>query len=145
MQRFEAAIHGEEVVRKIIPIGSGEADDLLVWTGERVGLVRFGAVEEEEFWDALEDGLVSGGDGSGFADEKKAAGRDDVVKSFDGFVGPRREGVEEGVCGVNDGSEDDRDLEQRAEEYDRQMRRALERQADELNWMNRFGFGGGGG
>jgi hypothetical protein len=109
-QWFEAGIHGEEVVRKIVPTGTGEADDLLVWTGERVGLVGFG--RNDEFYDA-EDG---------------AGGMDDVVKTFDGLVDSDRRRGEGG------------NLEEAAQEYDRQMRRALERQADELNWMHRFGF-----
>ena len=96
--------HGEEVVRKIIPIGTGEADDLLVWTGERVGLVSFG--RNQDLHDAPED---------------------DVVRRSDGSVGPGTQG-------------DHVDLEDRAQQYDRQMRRALERQADELNWMQRFGL-----
>lgn len=124
---LEAAIHGEEVVRKIIPTGKGEADDLLVWTGERIGLVGFG--RDEEFHDALDNrewtGKAMAGDG-----------RDDVVKSFESFIGPRMEGdgtTREQTLGPGD-------LEEQAQEYDRQMRRALERQADELNWMHRFGF-----
>lgn len=125
VQRFEAAIHGEEVVRKIIPVGTGEADDLLVWTGERVGLVGLGR-NQEGFYDALEDGVAAG----------NAVGSEDVVKRFDGFVGPRMEGDAGGGDSGNGGG----DLEEKAQEYDRQMRRALERQADELNWMRRFGF-----
>lgn len=107
---FEAGVHGEEVVRKIVPTGMGEADDLLAWTGERVGLVGFG--RDETFYDS-EDG----------------AGRvGGVVKTFDGLVESDRRRGEGG------------NLEEAAQEYDRQMRRALERQADELNWMHRFGF-----
>jgi hypothetical protein len=121
--RLEAAVHGEEVVRKIIPTGTGEADDLLVWTGERVGLVSFGR-SEEQFYDAEE-----GPPGE--------VGKEDVVKSFDGLVGGRKtDGEEEGGGRGGGGG----DLEERARKYDRQMRRALETQADELNWMNRFGF-----
>jgi hypothetical protein len=118
-ETFGAALHGEEVVRKIIPTGPGEADDLLVWTGERIGLVSLG--RNQEFYDAVED---SGG---------KEAATEDVVKTFDGFVGPKMEGADARGGGGGD-------LEERAQEYDRQMRSALERQADELNWMHRFGF-----
>ncbi|ERF73517.1 hypothetical protein EPUS_07722 [Endocarpon pusillum Z07020] len=117
MEKFEES---EEVVRKIIPTGTGEADDLLVWTGERVGLVSFG--RNEEFYDA----------------EEGHGGKEDVVRTFDGFVGPRMVG-DEGVGGEGGGQDD---LEEKAREYDRRMRRVLERQADELNWMHRFGFGG---
>ncbi len=113
IERFETSIHGEEVVRKIIPTGSGEADDLLVWTGERVGLVSFGRTEE--FYDA----------------EEGYGGKEDVVREFDGLVGPRR---------VGDAGAGKDDLEEKAREYDMRMRKALERQADELNWMHRFGF-----
>lgn len=116
MERFGES---EEVVRKIIPTGSGEADDLLVWTGERVGLVSFG--RNEEFYDA----------------EEGYGGKEEVVRKFDGFVGPRMLG-DEGAGGEGGGQDD---LEEKAREYDRRMRRVLERQADELNWMHRFGFG----
>ncbi len=117
--RFEASIHGEEVVRKIIPTGTGQADDLLVWTGERIGLVGFGKTEEEDEWfDAQED----------------------VVGKLDGLMGlaaaDRMDGGAEGTVDGGAGG----GLEEKAREYDRQMRRALERQADELNWMTRFGF-----
>jgi hypothetical protein len=129
VQRFEAAIHGEEVVRKIIPTGTGEADDLLVWTGERVGLVGFG--RNQDFYDALEDVDTAG----------KAVESRDVVKLFDVFVGPKmRADAGDGGSGSRSGSDSD-DLEERARAHDTQMRRALERQADELNWMQRFGFG----
>ncbi len=101
-------------MRKILPTGSGEADDLLVWTGERMGLVSFS--RNEEFYDA----------------EEGYGGKGDVVRKFDGLVGPRR-------AGDAGGGEDD--LEEKAREYDSRMRKALERQADELNWMHRFGFG----
>jgi hypothetical protein len=122
---FEAAMHDEEVVRKIIPIGPGAADDLLVWTGERVGLVGMG--RNPDFYDALEDVDTAGAG-------KAVVGRG-VVESFDGFVGPRvRE--EAGSGGGGSG-----DLEEQARRYDTRMRRARERQADELNWMQQFGLG----
>ena len=94
---------GEEVVRMIVPTGSGEADDLLVWTGEKVGVVGFG-------------------------------GRDEWVDAEEGVAGPSK---------VNESGDGDGQLNGEAREYDRQMRRALERQADELNWMTRFGLGPG--
>jgi hypothetical protein len=52
--------------------------------------------------------------------------KENVVRTFDGMVAADEERNGE--------------VEERAQEYDRQMRRALERQADELNWMHRFGF-----
>lgn len=110
----EAAIYGEEVVRKIIPTGPKEANDLLVWTGERVGLVSFG---RNEFFDA-EEGHPSG------------LGARDAIRTLDASLGlDSTDGGEGGA------------LDERARQHDRQMRRALERQADELNWMQRFGFG----
>jgi hypothetical protein len=110
--RFTASVHGEEVVRKIIPTGKGEADDLLVWTGEKVGLVSFGRKEVEEEWsDALEDAMGTQG--------------------ADGLIRVQSEEGRERGGGQ---------MEEKAHEYDQQMRRALERQADELNWMTRFGF-----
>lgn len=127
----EAGLHGEEVIRKIIPTADGEAGDLLVWSGERVGLVSFGRGEEEEWFDAENTLIPNDGNGIG-------SGKADVVKRFDDLVGPRRAGGSGGEA-EGDGSEE-KDLEARAQEYERQMRRALERQADELNWMGRFGF-----
>jgi hypothetical protein len=135
VHRFEAGIHGEEVVRKIIPTGAGEADDLLVWTGERVGLVGLG--RNQDFYDALEDVDTAGGGGGG-----KAIESSDAVKLFDAFVGPRtREDVGGSGSGSGGGVGGSGNLEEQARAYDTQMRRALERQADELNWMQRFGSG----
>jgi hypothetical protein len=83
---------------------------------------------------------TAGGGGGG-----KAVESSDVVKLFDAFVGPR---TREDVGGSGSGSGDvggggggSGNLEEQARAYDTQMRRALERQADELNWMQRFGSG----
>ena len=92
-----AALHGEQVVRKIIPLrteashrGLQGNDDLLVWTGERAGIVTTNS-------------------------------------------GTRRTETDE-----EQRNTDAAQLRAEAEEYDRMMRRALERQADERRWMSRF-------
>lgn len=122
----EAGLQGEGVVRKILPTGMGESDDLLVWTGERVGLVQFGR-SQEEWFDAADSHLPKSSSGSE---------NGSVVQRYDDLVGPAR------VDGPGEEGDGDDDIEARAQEYERQMRRALERQADELNWMGRFGFRG---
>ena len=92
-----ASLYGEQVVRKIIPLrteashrGHQGNDDLLVWTGERAGIVTTNS-------------------------------------------GPRKTQVEE-----EQQDKDATQLRAEAEQYDRMMRRALERQADERRWMSRF-------
>ena len=85
---------GEQVVRKIVPLDAGESEqgirgdgDLLVWTGETVGIVS-----------------------------TKPQMRTTETPSESGADTPEEQGAE----------------------YSRQMRRALERQADEARWMRRF-------
>ena len=89
-----------EVARKIIPTGGTlNDDDILIWTGERIGCLSF---------------------------ESRAAGS----------------GVEDGDQG-DSGSEEARHLRdhaRREREYARTMRRALERQADEVRRMGGFGL-----
>lgn len=99
MQGNEASIQGEQVVRKIIPVAPGDSDrgargdgDLVVWTGEKVGIITTQRPHDEI---------------------------DELSKTFD-----------ETLC--ND------DVDTKAEEYSRVMRRALESQADERRWMSRF-------
>jgi hypothetical protein len=99
MQGNDASVQGEQVVRKIIPInpldshrGARGDGDLLVWTGEKVGVITM----QQSHDDA-----------------------DELSKAFDDTFGSG-------------------DLDTKAEEYARVMRRALERQADERRWMSRF-------
>lgn len=94
-----------EVARKIIPTGGTLTnDDILIWTGERIGCLSFGTrtaeplVENED-----EDGLMA-------IDESEETRQH------------RREQV------------------RREREYARTMRRALERQADEVRRMGGFGL-----
>ena len=109
---FEAGVgmngdDGMDVVRKIMPVhsswesGRGLRGDssLLIWTGERIGMVKF-----------------------------KNLLFDDVTASFERNMNFTPE------CN------DIRRRETEAE-YDGQMRRALERQSEEMYWMQRFGHG----
>lgn len=107
-----ASATGELVARKIVPLapamplcdapaaaddgGRGEAGngELLIWTGEKLGIVGLGMRYEDH------EALVNA-----FEEEDKG---------------------------------DERGEKERAEEYGRAMRRALERQADERRWMSRF-------
>ena len=96
-----ANVQGEQVVRKIIPLaprlsegGTRGDGDLLVWTGERIGIVTTHPQHDSE---------------------------SELTKAFDEKMGSGGE-------------------EEKAEQYARTMRRALERQADELNLMARLGM-----
>ena len=84
-----------DVVRKIVPTdGNLSADELLIWTGDRIGRLRFAQDREEEV---------------------EAEDEPEVTK-------------------------DERERRQLEQEYSRMMRRALERQADEVRWMGRLGM-----
>lgn len=79
-----------DVVRKILPTDANlTGDELLIWTGERIGRLRFSHDEDLE-----------------------------------------SEEEEEG----------DQEERRREQEYSRMIRRALERQADEVRWMGRLGM-----
>jgi hypothetical protein len=99
MQGNHASIQGEQVVRKIIPVNPPDSErgargdgDLLIWTGEKVGVVTT---------------------------QKLHYGVDELNKAFDETLG-------------------NGDVDTKADEYARVMRKALERQADERRWMSRF-------
>jgi hypothetical protein len=99
-----------EVARKILPTGGNlTGDQLLVWTGERIGRVVLS---------------TSSGDNQGEED-------DDDEMSIDG--------------GLDDSAREERRSRRREQqrqerEYARSMRRALERQADEVRRMGSFGL-----
>lgn len=95
------SLSGEQVARKMVPLNTMESDrgdrgdsDLLIWTGEKVGLIT-----TKPHW---ED-------------------HDELVKSLEEEVD----------------ADEERERE-KAEEYSKTMRRALERQADERRWMSQF-------
>ena len=101
MNERGGAISGELVARKMVPldtIGSERGDrgdsDLLIWTGEKIGLVTTKPQWEDH---------------------------NELVKSFE----------EE----LDLGEQEERD---KADEYSKTMRQALERQADERRWMSQF-------
>ena len=97
---------GQDVVRKVLPVAGQDDDDgttagggilndeVLIWTGERIGAMRFAA------WPRF--------------------GTDRVVKELEEMVSKRDQ-----------------------EWYAETMRTALERQADEVRWMGRFGLQAG--
>lgn len=102
--------NNSEVARKVLPTGGNlTGDELLVWTGERIGRIKFsvpadlnGVMEEDEdewFMQAEVD------------EETRAAMRQ---KHRDEWEKERR--------------------------YENMMRRALERQADEVRWMGTDGM-----
>ncbi|KAL1988346.1 hypothetical protein VTN96DRAFT_10029 [Rasamsonia emersonii] len=81
-----------DVARKILPTDANlTGDELLIWTGERIGRLRF---------------------------------------SHDGDAESEEEEEDEG----------DKEERRREQEYSRMIRRALERQADEVRWMGRLGM-----
>ena len=101
MSERGGAISGELVARKMVPLDAMKSErgdrgdsDLLIWTGEKIGIVTTKPQWEDH---------------------------DELVKSF----------------------EDELDLSEqeereKAEEYSKTMRKALERQADERRWMSQF-------
>lgn len=98
-----------EVVRKVLPTGGSlMSDELLIWTGERIGRIRFsGAVEPGH--DEEDEGDIS------IDEELDSSTREEVRRE-------RREQL------------------RREQEYARTMRKALERQADEVRRMGGFGL-----
>lgn len=101
--------HNNEVARKLLPTGGNlTSDELLLWTGDRIGRIRFSQpVDPEE--NNQEDDPMS------FDEEVDNATRENI--------------------------QNHRHHErQQAREYDGMMRRALERQADEVRWMGRLGM-----
>ncbi|KAE8553707.1 hypothetical protein EYB25_005089 [Talaromyces marneffei] len=99
-----------DVVRKILPTDANlNGDELLLWTGDRIGRLRFSTDLDEDTDDEMNDQMSLDGEEVDFT-ERQA----------------RRES---------------RVLEKRCEqEYAQRIRRALERQADEVRWMGRFGM-----
>ncbi|KAJ9502918.1 hypothetical protein H2202_002041 [Exophiala xenobiotica] len=99
-----ASVHGDHVARKIVPLDApssahgqrGDAD-LLIWTGEKVGIV---------------------------STNPQFADHEELVKE-----------LEEQDDFQNASAREERE---KAEEYSKTMRMALERQADERRWMSQF-------
>ncbi|KAJ5597416.1 hypothetical protein N7537_007500 [Penicillium hordei] len=104
-----------EVARKVLPTGGNlTGDELLIWTGERIGRVKFSI--------PADDGME--------LDEKEVAEDDDVFMHAEVDEATREE--------MRHRRRDDWEREQRYGDY---MRRALERQADEVRWMGNRGLG----
>ncbi|PYI11610.1 F-box domain protein [Aspergillus sclerotiicarbonarius CBS 121057] len=99
-----------EVARKVLPTGGSlTGDELLVWTGEHLGRIRFSNVPDADL--DLDD--------------------EDEDMAMDGNI-PEAEREAR--------REKRRDLRQREEEYATMMRKALERQADEVRRMGGLGL-----
>lgn len=104
------------VARKILPTGGHlTGDELLIWTGEKIGRVKFSIPAER---DAEDDEQDLDGDFDAMLEDEE---------TMDGATRRRlrRRRQEE---------------EQQEREYERRMRRVLERQADEVRWMGRLGM-----
>ncbi|KAF5015367.1 hypothetical protein F66182_13327 [Fusarium sp. NRRL 66182] len=99
-----------DVVRKILPTDANlNGDELLLWSGDRIGRLRFSNASDEDTDDEMNDSMSLDGEEVNLT-EKQA----------------RRQSKE---------------LEKRREqEYALRIRRALERQADEVRWMGRLGM-----
>lgn len=98
-----------QVVQKVLPTnGNLTGDELLVWTGERIGRIKFSGAEEPDYDAEDEEDIV--------VDEKlDSTAREEVLHQ-------KREQL------------------RREREYARTMRRALERQADEVRRTGGFGM-----
>ncbi|KAJ5961588.1 hypothetical protein N7501_006529 [Penicillium viridicatum] len=104
-----------EVARKVLPTGGNlTGDELLIWTGERIGRVKFSIPADYEME----------------LDEKEVDEDDDVFMHAEVDEATREE--------MRHRRRDDWEREQRYGDY---MRRALERQADEVRWMGNRGLG----
>lgn len=104
-----------EVARKVLPTGGNlTGDELLIWTGERIGRLKFSIPADYEM--ELDEAEVDGDDAVFMHAEVDEATREEMRH--------RRR--------------DDWEREQRYGDY---MRRALERQADEVRWMGNRGLG----
>ncbi|KAJ5477802.1 hypothetical protein N7530_003311 [Penicillium desertorum] len=104
-----------EVARKILPTGGNlTGDELLIWTGERIGRIKFSIPADYEME----------------VDDKEVDDDDDVFMHAEVDEATREE--------MRHRRRDDWEREQRYGDY---MRRALERQADEVRRMGSRGLG----
>lgn len=103
--------NSSEVARKILPTGGNlTGDELLVWTGERIGRLKFSIPEDSD--------IEMGGD------------EDDLFMHAEVDEEKREE--------MRHKHRDEWEKERR---YEETMRRALERQADEVRWMGTDSMG----
>jgi hypothetical protein len=103
--------NNSEVARKILPTGGNlTGDELLVWTGERIGRLKFSIPEDAhiEMGDEEDDWFMHAE-----VDEQK---REEMRHKH-------------------------RDEWEKERRYEETMRRALERQADEVRWMGTDSMG----
>jgi hypothetical protein len=99
-----------DVVRKILPTDANlNGDELLLWSGDRIGRLRFSNDIDEDTDDEMNDRMSLDGEEVDFT-ERQARRKSRALEK-------RRE-----------------------EEYAQRIRRALERQADEVRWMGRLGM-----
>ncbi|QKX63333.1 uncharacterized protein TRUGW13939_10503 [Talaromyces rugulosus] len=105
------------VARKILPTDANlDGDELLLWTGDRIGRLRFSP------------------DPDGATDDEDEDGNDDAeddIPADDSDLDPAQRQARRNSRQA---------LRRREKEYARMMRLALERQADEVRWMGRLGM-----
>ncbi|OKL61294.1 hypothetical protein UA08_03759 [Talaromyces atroroseus] len=103
-----------DVARKILPTDANlNGDELLVWTEDRIGRLRF-SNDENDGGDESDDEI----------NDRMSEDGDEIIDPAQRQA--RRESREA--------------MRRREQEYSREMRRALERQADEVRWMGRLGM-----
>lgn len=101
---FNNDVNEGDVARKLLPVSSKERSEVLLWTGEKIGVLGFR--KKPRFAPATD--------------------RAEEAQSADGVVdGGNRDGLEE-------------------RDYGRMMRRALERQANEVRFVRGLGLGSAG-
>lgn len=109
---LDAENASSEVARKVLPTGGNlTGDELLVWTGERIGRIKFSIPAESNAEEIGDD------------DDEWFMHAEVDEETRQAMLHKRR---------------DEWEKEQR---YEQAMRRALERQADEVRWMGTEGMG----
>jgi hypothetical protein len=107
---------GADVARKILPIGGDITDDeVLIWTGERIGRVRFSQNRDRLGYD----------EGDSSDEEEQAAQEEEVV---------------DGVSSLTSRCQRRKADEYRQREYAETMRRALWKHTEELYWLASLGL-----
>ena len=133
---LEFGTQGTDVVRKILPLPSSQYgphissgpggtrgdNELLLYTGEKAGILHFRERDEDVFEDARED----------FEDELNEIGTTTMTTT-----GRRHGATARETGGAHHAASGPR---QQQREMEEAMKRALMRHADEMNWLRRFGL-----
>ncbi|KAL6713957.1 hypothetical protein ACLMJK_008451 [Lecanora helva] len=101
-----------DVVRKLLPVSAKERSEVLLWTGEKIGVMGF---RKRPRWDF-------DAEGAGEGEEMFSMEPDDVGSGGQSDPGSSNGGLEE------------------ERSYGRMMQRALRTQADEVRWMRGLGL-----